>query len=220
MGDRRSIVVIGAGGLAREVRWLIDDINRAGGAFDFLGYVVSDRATLGPSDDIERVIGEVGDLEPGGLESDAVAIGIGDPAIRASIGTRLAGSVPQVDLPSLVHPTVQGDFESWSIGRGTLLCAGVVGTVNVVLSDFALVNLSCTIGHGAKIGFGSVLSPLVSVSGGVSIGDRALIGTGANILQYVTVGDDSAIGAGAVVVKDVEPGTTVVGIPARSIGDS
>ena len=49
MIERRSIVVVGAGGFAREVRWLIDDIGRAGGAFEFRGYVVSDRASLGPT---------------------------------------------------------------------------------------------------------------------------------------------------------------------------
>ena len=48
-------------------------------------------------------------------------------------------------------------------------------------------NLSCTIGHEAQIGVGSVLSPLVGVSGGVSIGDRTLVGTGASVLQYVSL---------------------------------
>jgi sugar O-acyltransferase (sialic acid O-acetyltransferase NeuD family) len=219
MGSRKSIVVVGAGGFAREVRWLIDDINRDSAQYEFGGYVVSDQSQLGERDDIAHVIGEVSDLQSGALDVDALALGIGNPTVRASIGSEILGSNPEFDWPTLIHPSVKGDLQSWSVGRGVLLCAGVVGTVNVTVSDFALVNLSCTIGHEAKIGIGSVLYPLVSVSGGVSIGDRVLIGTGANILQYVSVGDDSAVGAGAVVVKDVEPGTTVVGIPARTIGN-
>jgi UDP-2-acetamido-3-amino-2,3-dideoxy-glucuronate N-acetyltransferase len=45
--------------------------------------------------------------------------------------------------------------------------------------------------------------------------DGASIGSGAVILGGVTVGADAVVGAGAVVTKDVPPGTTVAGVPAR-----
>jgi len=44
---------------------------------------------------------------------------------------------------------------------------------------------------------------------------RASIGSGAVILGGVTIGEGSLVGAGAVVTHDVEPGQTVVGVPAR-----
>ena len=43
----------------------------------------------------------------------------------------------------------------------------------------------------------------------------ASIGSGATILCGVTVGEGALVGAGAVVTRDVAPGTTVVGVPAR-----
>lgn len=46
----------------------------------------------------------------------------------------------------------------------------------------------------------------------------ATIGSGATILGGVRIGCDSTVGAGAVVTKDVRPGSTVVGNPARPIG--
>jgi serine O-acetyltransferase len=49
------------------------------------------------------------------------------------------------------------------------------------------------------------------------IGDRVDIGVGTCILGAVTVGDDCVIGAGSIVVRDLEPGTTAVGVPARPI---
>ena len=45
----------------------------------------------------------------------------------------------------------------------------------------------------------------------------ASIGSGATILGGVRIGRGALIGAGAVVTRDVEPGATVVGNPARSL---
>ncbi len=52
------------------------------------------------------------------------------------------------------------------------------------------------------------------------IGDRVFIGAGARILGGIRVGSDAVIGANAVVVHDVGDADTVVGIPARSVGDA
>jgi UDP-2-acetamido-3-amino-2,3-dideoxy-glucuronate N-acetyltransferase len=43
------------------------------------------------------------------------------------------------------------------------------------------------------------------------------IGSGATILGGVRIGTGATVGAGAVVTKDVEPGATVVGNPARPL---
>ncbi len=51
----------------------------------------------------------------------------------------------------------------------------------------------------------------------VRIEDGAWLGAGAIVLPGVTVGRDAIVGAGAVVTKDVPPGETVVGVPARQV---
>ena len=43
----------------------------------------------------------------------------------------------------------------------------------------------------------------------------ASIGSGATILCGITIGEGAMIGAGAVVTRDVAPGVTVAGVPAR-----
>ena len=44
----RKIVIIGSGGLAREVEFLIEAINAEKLVYEFLGYLVSDLKKLGP----------------------------------------------------------------------------------------------------------------------------------------------------------------------------
>jgi len=57
----------------------------------------------------------------------------------------------------------------------------------------------------------------------VEIGNHVLIGAGALIHQGtrerpLRIGDGATVGMGAVVTKDVEPGATVVGNPAKPVG--
>lgn len=47
------------------------------------------------------------------------------------------------------------------------------------------------------------------------IGNRVDVGVGACILGAVTVGDDCVIGANSVVIRDLPPGSVVMGVPAR-----
>ncbi len=210
------IAVVGAGGNAREVRWLIDDINSIEPLYEFAGYVVSDPGSPGEYDDRDNIVAALDDLYEGRLDIEAVAIGIGDPGVRYTIGDRIAAEQPSIAMPQLVHPGVVMDRTSCALGHGTILAAGVILTVNVTVGNYAMINRACNVGHEAVVGAGVLINPLASISGGVAIGDRSLIGTSATVLQYVKVGYDATVGAGAVVTKDVPPGTTVVSIPARS----
>lgn len=69
----------------------------------------------------------------------------------------------------------------------------------------------------------------VSVVGAVTVGmrgtghgpvveDGAFIGAGARVIGEIVIGAGARVGANAVVLHDVDPDTTVVGIPARTIG--
>ena len=215
----QRIVVVGAGGFAREVRWLIEEINRAASTrtFQFLGYVVSDLARVSEHDSVAEILGDYRWLDEHAHEVDALTIGIGTPGARLRVGADLSRRLPKLAWPLLVHPTAIFDRGTCHLGDGTIVCAGVNGTVNVTLEPFAMVNLACTLGHEAVVRGGAVLNPTVNISGGVEVGKGVLVGTGAQILQYVRIGDGATIGAGAVVTKNVPPGETWIGVPAKPL---
>ncbi len=199
------VVLVGAGGQAREQAWVARALGH-----EVVGFVVSDPTRKGAHD--SPSIGDLGWLRGDGW--DAVAIAIGTPRVRLKLAAELAPVVGDRWI-SLVHPSVPYDRETCRIGVGAYVGPGAVLTVGVDVGDHAMVNFGATVGHETRIGRGCVVNPGANLSGGVVLGDGVLVGTGAQILQYRVVGDFATVGAGAVVTRDVLPGVTVIGVPAR-----
>lgn len=206
------IVIVGAGGFGREVLDVIEAINAAGGNLEFRGFIDD-----GPVDEEllarrgARLLGTGEALR----EMDVLyVIAIGSGTARRSVAERLVGgaSAPV----ALAHPaaTVGGDNR---IGPGCILTAGCRVTTNITLGWHVQLHVNCTVGHDSTIGDFVSVFPGATVGGNVTIGRGATIGTGANVLPGVTIGEGAFVGAGAVVTRDVEPGQTVVGSPARPV---
>lgn len=211
----KRIVIVGAGGMAREIASALNWINRTGLQFEFLGYVVTELSRLGPNDSRDQVLGDIDWLRENRDSIDALSLGIGNPGIRLKLAAEFRHLLPRMEWPAIIHPTAVIDLDSARIAEGCFIGARVTATVNITLESFALCNFGCTLGHETRVGSGSVVNPGANISGGVAIGTGVLIGTGAQVLQYLHIGSGAIVGAGAVVTHNVPEGTTVVGIPAR-----
>ncbi len=73
-----------------------------------------------------------------------------------------------------------------------------------------------TLGQGVNIGAGTITANYDGAAKHpTSIGNRAFIGSDTVLIAPVLVGEGAVTGAGSVVTRDVEAGSTVIGVPAR-----
>lgn len=121
-----------------------------------------------------------------------------------------------IKLPSIAHPSASISNSS-CIGAGTQVLAQGVIAAGSTLGEACIVNNHASVDHECILGDGVHIAPGAVLCGCVTVGDFAFIGAGAVVLPHLTIGKEAIIGAGAVVTKDVAPGSTVVGNPARRI---
>ncbi|MEL6476485.1 MAG: acetyltransferase [Pseudomonadota bacterium] len=143
-----------------------------------------------------------------------VAIGGGRGADRLEVAGWLAGL--GLREMTLAHASAVAE-PSAHIAPGCHLLAGSVLGAGARIGRQTILNTRASADHDCVLGEGVHLAPGATVCGEVSIGDRAFIATGATVLPKLTIGADAVIGAGAVVTRDVAPGATVIGVPAREV---
>ncbi len=151
--------------------------------------------------------------EPEQLPDGDVVIALGENERRQRMHARcFADQVARtlVHQDTTIGPAVE-------LGPGTLVSPGVRVTANVRVGQGALLHTGAVLSHDDVLGDFVTISPSVTLCGGVTVGDRAWIAAGATVLPGVTIGHDAIVGAGALVHRDVAPGATVAGVPAKPL---
>jgi serine O-acetyltransferase len=103
-----------------------------------------------------------------------------------------------------IHPGAQ-------IGRRFFIDHGM----GVVIGETAEIGDDCTLYHGVTLGGTSWNKGKRHPT----LGNGVVLGAGAKVLGPIKIGDRARVGSNAVVVKDVPPGATAIGIPARIIAE-
>ena len=209
----KDIVIVGGGGFGREVAWLIESLNKEKKEWNLLGFV-DDNLEKGNLINGYEVLGTK-DFFMGNTDI-YYSCAIGNSKLRKDVVNEIEEKY-KVKPATLIDPSVKISKADINIGRGCIICAGNIITVNVSIGDFNIINLSCTIGHDVKTNNFVTICPGVNLSGCCKIGEGVEIGTGTKIIQGKSIGESSIIGAGAVVVDTIPSFVTAVGIPAKVI---
>ena len=105
-----------------------------------------------------------------------------------------------------IHPAAK-------IGRRLFIDHGI----GVVVGETAEIGDDCTIYQGVTLGGTRPTADQAGHKRHPTIGNNVIISSNAQVLGPFKVGDGATIGAAAVVLKEVPPGATMIGNPARQI---
>ena len=210
------VVIIGAGGLGREVLEILKARNRITPAYNILGFIDDNKEIKGKTVNRYQTLGGLDWLEGKASDGLSCICAIGACVARKKVVQRLQEM--GMNFCNAIHPSVvMGDFIE--LGRGVIIGAGSVLTVNIKIEDHVFINKSCSIGHDVTIGRYCTINTSATVSGGSRLDEGVYVGAGATLIQEVSVGSWATIGAGAAVIGDIPDGVVAVGVPARPIKD-
>lgn len=213
MGEQRlRVAVLGAGGHGRVI---LDAILEAG-THTLVGVIDDDADKAGKELFGFPILGTGADLpalaRKHGIEG--VALGIGDNYIRdLKFADVLKAGLRPVRV---IHPSARLS-RFVKLGEGIVIMAGAVVNPGTVIEDNACVNTCAAVDHDNLLERCCHVFPNATLTGGVRVGEFTNIGSGAVVNPYLKIGKYSYVGAGAVVVRDVEEGVIVAGVPAQVI---
>lgn len=208
----QDVIIVGASGFGREVLAAIESVNGTKLTWNVLGFIDDNPNALDGFALDYKVLGTIKDWQPTGNEQYVLAIA--SPKIKEKI-------VPQLKkrgakFATIIVPTATISDRT-TVGEGVVMFGEVGISIDVTIGDFVFFNALDGIGHDVIIGDYCTFGPKVCISGATKIGKCVNVGALASTYPGIVVGDYATIGMNSCAIRRVKPGTTVIGVPAKSI---
>ncbi len=201
----KKIIMIGAGGHAESVADSFD-INQ----YELIGFIDSNKS--GSHLGLPILGHNIIDID--NFRSYAYFVSIGDVYCRKLWYKCLQDM--DLQLINIIDKTAQIS-KSAKIGIGNFFGKFSVINAGAVIGDNNVINTKAIIEHECRIGNHTHISTNATINGDVKVEDSVFFGSSAVCNGQLTIGHHSIVGSGSVVIHDVEPWTTVVGVPAKVI---
>ncbi|HTQ40746.1 MAG TPA: acetyltransferase [Pirellulales bacterium] len=204
-----DLIVVGAGGFAREIRQFIPQCFPAG-SVRLKGFLSHNPRDLERFKIPEPVLAAPEKYTP--EKNDRFLLGIGDIDHRRRVTEELTarGAI----FLSLIHPTAYVDASA-KLGEGCVIYPFVTIMNEAKLANFVAMNIYASAGHDTQIGQFCNLSPYATMNGFSILEEEVFLGTHATVQASNRVGRGSKVSANSVVTQNVGPETLVFGVPGR-----
>jgi sugar O-acyltransferase (sialic acid O-acetyltransferase NeuD family) len=209
-----KVVIIGAGDHGRGALEIFREASRHGCKYDVLGFLDDSQQKQGVTVGGLPVLGGLDWIHDQHRPEIGYVIGIADTRAKQRIAQRL--DERSLTFVSVVHPSAF-IANGVRVAPGALINAGVAIAYDTLIEEHTTVNLNATIGHDCVVGRFSTVAPGTNIGGRVRLGEGCDIGLNAAVGKGLQIGEWSSIGPGTVVIKDVAPGQSVFGNPARTV---
>lgn len=207
----KHLLIIGAGGFGREIYNFLPFSRGYGTEFVVKGYLDDTENPLGGYKGYPPVIAPIVGYIP--QPDDVFTCAIGDVAGKKKCILPLLEK--GAEFINLISKRTSIDSNT-TIGKGCIIqnsslsCDGIVG-------DFVTIQDQVICGHDFRIGAWSHIHTRAFIGGWCQLGEGVHIGSYALIHPRKKVGDYATVGMGACVIRNVKPGTTVYGNPAKQL---
>ena len=208
----KNIIIIGAGGVGREVSLIIEKINKLKSTWNLIGFIDDNINSWNRIINGYQIIGGMDLLETLPLDT-YVVIAIANYNVKKKIVNKINN---KFKFATIIDPKVY-IHDYMTIGEGTIIYEGAIITANIQVGNHVIISPKCGIGHDSIIKDYVSLLWNVNVSGNDVIEEGVMMGSGSTIIQGKKIGKGSIIGAGAVVIDDIDSFTTAVGVPAKVV---
>lgn len=200
-----NIVIIGTGGLARE---LSDYLNKN----TIYGFLSDTK----PQDKFfkDRYLGKINTID--NFKKFQFVLGIANKEAKNKILNFLNDIKVRLNFINIIH---ESSFVSKEIklGKGNIIAPNSYISYGCSIGNFNVLNFGTFLGHNVKIGNYNHLAPKCSVMGNSNISNSNYIGANSVIESEINIGSNNSILSGSKCLNNIKDNSLAFNNPARII---
>lgn len=210
----KQLIIIGVGGLAREVWLYAKDSVGNGAEWIVKGFIDGDVKVQ--NEEYNKLEGPLlGNIDDYCIsENDVFVCAIGSSKVRRRI-VEFMKKKGAIFINLISNKAIVSDKAA--LGSGIIIAPFCFVSSDVVINDGVLLNIYTSVGHDSVLGKFSSTMVKVNITGNCVVGENTYWGSGSQALPHSKIENNAVIGAASLVLKHVKDSDVVVGIPARSI---